>query len=62
MAVIYVALGDRNQAFSWLQKSCQDRSEHMLYLKMEPLADPLRTDPRFDSLVHRVLATGSSAH
>jgi TolB-like protein/DNA-binding winged helix-turn-helix (wHTH) protein/Tfp pilus assembly protein PilF len=57
VAVVYIALGDKDQAFAWLQKSYQDRSEHMLYLKVEPLVDALRDDPRFDSLVHRVFVT-----
>lgn len=54
MAVVNIGLGDQNQAFFWLDKSYQDRSEHMLYLKVEPLIDPLRNDPRFASLVKRV--------
>lgn len=53
-AIIYIALGDKNQAFAWLEKSYQDRSEHMLYLRAEPLVDPVRDDPRFDSLLQRV--------
>ena len=54
MAVVNVALGDQNQAFFWLDKSYEDRSEHMLYLKVEPLMDPLHNDPRFAALVKRV--------
>ena len=53
-AIVYTALGDQDQAFAWLEKSYQDRSEHMLYLKVEPLVDPLRHDPRFESLLKRV--------
>jgi TolB-like protein/DNA-binding winged helix-turn-helix (wHTH) protein len=53
-AIMYIALGDKDQAFTWLEKSYQDRSEHMLYLKAEPLVDPLRDDPRFGSLLQRV--------
>jgi hypothetical protein len=54
MAIVNLALGDKNQAFFWLDKSYQDRSEHMLYLKVEPLMDPIRDDPRFAALVKRV--------
>jgi TolB-like protein/DNA-binding winged helix-turn-helix (wHTH) protein/Tfp pilus assembly protein PilF len=54
LAIVYIALGDKDQAFAWLERSYQDRSEHMLYLKVEPLVDPLRDDPRFDSLLKRV--------
>jgi TolB-like protein/DNA-binding winged helix-turn-helix (wHTH) protein/Tfp pilus assembly protein PilF len=53
-AIVYAALGDKDQAFAWLEKSYQDRSEQMLYLKVEPLVDPLRSDPRFESLLKRV--------
>ncbi len=54
MAIVSLALEDKNQAFFWLDKSYQDRSEHMLYLKVEPLIDPLRDDRRFATLVKRV--------
>jgi TolB-like protein/DNA-binding winged helix-turn-helix (wHTH) protein/Tfp pilus assembly protein PilF len=54
MAIVNIPLGDKDQAFFWLEKSYQDRSEHMLYLKVEPLIDPLRSDPRFASLLKRV--------
>jgi TolB-like protein len=53
-AIVYIGLGDKEQAFTWLEKSYRDRSEHMLYLRMEPLVDPLRDDPRFASLLKRV--------
>ena len=54
LAVIAIAMGDKNGAFSYLEQSYQDRSEQMLYLAVEPLVDPLRGDPRFDSLLKRV--------
>jgi tetratricopeptide (TPR) repeat protein len=54
LAIVYTGLGDKDQAFAWLEKSYQDRSEHMLYLKVEPLVDPLRSDPRFESLLKGV--------
>jgi hypothetical protein len=38
----------------YLDQSYQDRSEQMLYLKVEPLVDPLRSDPRFDALLIKV--------
>jgi TolB-like protein/DNA-binding winged helix-turn-helix (wHTH) protein len=54
LAIVYIALGDRDRAFAYLQKSCDERSEHILYLGVEPLVDPLRGDPRFDALLKRV--------
>jgi TolB-like protein/DNA-binding winged helix-turn-helix (wHTH) protein len=53
-AILWMALGDKNQAFVWLNRGYQDRSEHMLYLGIEPLVDPLRSDPRFVSLLKKV--------
>lgn len=53
-AIISIAMGDKNQAFAYLQKSYQDRSEQLLYLPVEPLVDPLRSDARFDSLLQQV--------
>jgi hypothetical protein len=51
---VAIALGEKDQAFSYLQQSFQDRSEQILYLGVEPLVDPLRDDARFDSLVRKV--------
>jgi eukaryotic-like serine/threonine-protein kinase len=54
MAIICAALGRKDDAFNWLNQSYAMRSEHLLYLKVEPAVDPLRSDPRFATLVHRV--------
>ncbi len=53
-ALVWMALGDKDQAFKWLQKGFEDRSEHMLYLGLEPLIDPLRGDPRLGKLLREV--------
>lgn len=53
-AAIYTGLGDKDRAFAWLEKAYQQRSEYLIYLNVEPMADPLRSDPRFQSLLHRV--------
>ena len=53
-AIIWVALGNRDQAFAALDQAYQDRSEHVLYLGLEPIVDPLRSDPRFDGLLHKI--------
>jgi tetratricopeptide (TPR) repeat protein len=54
LAIVSLALGDKDKAFDYLQQSYRDRSEHMLYLGVEPLVDPLRSDPRFDVLLKQV--------
>ena len=53
-AVAYAALGDRDHAFQWLERSLQDRAWEVTYLKVDPLMDNLRADPRFGDLVKRV--------
>jgi eukaryotic-like serine/threonine-protein kinase len=54
IAVVYVGLGDKGQAFAWLDKAVQDRSFFLIWLKVEPLFDPLRGDPRFQELLRRM--------
>jgi TolB-like protein/DNA-binding winged helix-turn-helix (wHTH) protein/Tfp pilus assembly protein PilF len=53
-AIVSVALGNKDQAFAYLQKSYEDRSEQLLYMGVEPLVDPLRGDARFDVLMRNV--------
>ena len=54
IAIVYVGLGDKDQAFAWLDKAFQDRSSLLLWLKVEPQFDSLRDDPRFQDLLRRV--------
>jgi serine/threonine protein kinase/tetratricopeptide (TPR) repeat protein len=54
IAVIHIGLGDKNQAFDWLQKAYEDRSAGLLYLKVDPAFDSLRSDPRFVDLLRKV--------
>lgn len=54
LAYVYIGLGDKDQAFVWLEKAYRERSNFMVYLKVVPVADPLRSDRRFADLVHRV--------
>jgi serine/threonine protein kinase/Flp pilus assembly protein TadD len=53
-AVVYLGLGDKDQAFVWLDKAFQDRSSFLIWLKVEPQFDSLRDDPRFQDLLRRV--------
>jgi tetratricopeptide (TPR) repeat protein len=53
-AVVYVGLGDQDQAFAWLEKAFQDRSFLLIWLKVEPLFDSLRGDPRYADLLRRI--------
>jgi serine/threonine-protein kinase len=51
---VYLGLGDKDRAFAWMEKAYQERSYFMAYLKVIPVADPLRSDPRFDDLLRRM--------
>jgi tetratricopeptide (TPR) repeat protein len=51
---VYIGLGDKEQAFVWLEKAYQERSNYLAYLKVFPIIDPLRSDPRYADLVRRV--------
>jgi eukaryotic-like serine/threonine-protein kinase len=53
-AKIYIGLGDKDQAFAWLEKSYQQHDFWITFLKGEPVFDSLRSDPRFQDLVRRV--------
>lgn len=50
----YLGLGDHEQTFAWLSQAYNEHSSILQYLKVEPVYDPLRSDPRFAELVHRV--------
>jgi pentatricopeptide repeat protein len=52
--VAYTGLGDKDQAFQWLERSLQDRAWEITYLKVDASMDGLRSDPRFDDLVKRL--------
>lgn len=53
-AVAYVGLGDYEQAFELLNKAYIDRSSEMVFLKIEPALDPIRSDPRFAELCRKM--------
>jgi eukaryotic-like serine/threonine-protein kinase len=54
IAVQYVLLGDSNHALEWLERGYQVRDTGMEGLKVGPVWDPLRGDPRFKDLLHRM--------
>jgi TolB-like protein/predicted Ser/Thr protein kinase len=54
LACIFSGLGDKDQAFLWLEKAYHERVSTLILIKIEPMFDPLRSDPRFTDLVRRV--------
>ena len=54
IAQIYANLGDEDAAFSWLERAMTDNSRSLMFLKINPLYDPVRGDPRFIDLLVRL--------
>jgi DNA-binding winged helix-turn-helix (wHTH) protein/TolB-like protein/Flp pilus assembly protein TadD len=54
IAVIYAGLGERDKMFAWLERAYQERHPFMTFIGVEPVFDPVRSDPRFVELVRRV--------
>jgi serine/threonine-protein kinase len=53
-AVIYIGLGDKDQAFAWLDRAYAERDFGLRELKTGPLYDSLRSDPRFTRLLKQM--------
>ncbi|MGH9902703.1 MAG: TPR end-of-group domain-containing protein, partial [Pyrinomonadaceae bacterium] len=54
MAEILAQLGEKDEAFQWLERTYEERYHMMMYLKVAPKLDPLRSDPRFADLLRRI--------
>jgi Flp pilus assembly protein TadD len=53
-ALIYTGLGDKNNAFQWLEKAYDERSVRLINIAVHPRFASLRSDPRFADLVRRI--------
>jgi tetratricopeptide (TPR) repeat protein len=53
-ALIHTALGEKDLAFEWLEKAYEYRNEWLVWMKVDPELDNLRSDPRFTKLVKRI--------
>jgi Tfp pilus assembly protein PilF len=51
--IAYLGLGDREETFRWLQKSLERHSNVITTLKVDPIYDPLRSDPRFIDILQQ---------
>ena len=54
LALIYVGLGEKDEAFNMLEKAFEERYPWLIHLSVEPRLDPLRSEPRFKALVSRI--------
>jgi len=61
IAHTYVKLGDKKQAFEWLEKGTRDRADCMIWLLAEPWMDPLRGESKYKELIKQIgLGTGEA--
>ena len=54
LAAAYAAAGEKEQAFSWLDKAYENRHQALMYLNVDPQFDNLRSDQRFQALLRRI--------
>jgi serine/threonine-protein kinase len=54
LAIAYLGLGDKNEALNWLEEAYRERDIRLVWLKVLPFYDPLRSEPRFQELLRRI--------
>jgi TolB-like protein/Tfp pilus assembly protein PilF len=55
-ALLYLSLNDREQAIRWLEQGVANHEgQPITWIKVDPMLDPLRGDPRFEALVQKVI-------
>jgi tetratricopeptide (TPR) repeat protein len=54
IAAVYTALGETEQAFTWLENGYRERASRLVEIKVDPAFDPLRDHPRFQDLLRRM--------
>jgi eukaryotic-like serine/threonine-protein kinase len=54
VAFIHAALGEKDEAFEWLERAYVERNQGMAFLRVDPPIDPLRSDPRFERMLRRM--------
>ncbi len=55
-AIVYLGLGDKQEAMRWLEKSYEDRAGADIgWIRVDPLLEPLRGDPRFEALAEKIV-------
>ncbi len=52
--VLYAGGGDSDQALACLEKAYDQRDSGIVFMKVDPLFDPLRSDPRFQVLLRKI--------
>jgi len=58
LARVHAALGQIDNAFTWLDHAYQERVVGLVLINVDPSYDPLRADPRFDQFLSRMRLPG----
>jgi tetratricopeptide (TPR) repeat protein len=61
VAAVYAILDDRENAFVWLEKAYQESDDFLVFLKIQPQFEPLRSDPRYQALIKKVFQSAPPA-
>jgi len=54
LAITYIALGEKERALSWMERTVDERRGWAAYLRVHPIVDPLRGEPRFEAIIKRM--------
>ena len=58
LALVYLGMGDHNEALNWLEQGYQERDGFNIGpIRVDPLLTPLRGDPRFEALAEKIVPT-----
>jgi tetratricopeptide (TPR) repeat protein len=61
LAIVYIAIRDTEKALNWAEKAVEERRGWATYLRVHPMVDPLRAEPRFEALIQRMKFDASRA-
>ena len=53
-ALLYAGLGDKVQTFNWLDRAVQGRSHWLVWIRLDPRWEDVKTDPRFKEIIRSV--------
>jgi tetratricopeptide (TPR) repeat protein len=54
LAIAYLGLGDKDKALAWIEKGYEEHDQWHFSLKVSPIPDPLRSEPRFQTVLRRM--------
>jgi serine/threonine protein kinase/Flp pilus assembly protein TadD len=54
IALVHIALGNKETALDWIEKACDAGSEAIASMKVDPKMDPLRNEPRFTAVLRKI--------